>query len=49
MDPVTGLRTDGGPSNHNHLMGCFTTLFPYGMGGFETERPVNVPYEIHAK
>ena len=48
-DPVTGLRTDGGPSNPNHLMGCFPTLFPYGMGGFETERPINVPYETHAK
>ena len=48
-DPVTGLRTDGGPSNPNHLMGCFPTLFPYGVGGFETERPINVPYETHAK
>ena len=48
-DPVTGLRTDGGPSNPNHLMGCFPTLFPYGTGGFETERPTCVPYEVHAK
>ena len=48
-DTVTGLRNDGGPSDPNHLMGCFPTLFPYRKGGFETERPVEVPYEIHAK
>jgi hypothetical protein len=48
-DTVTGLRNDGGPSNPNHLMGCFPTLFPYGKGGFETERPIDVPYETHAK
>ena len=48
-DIVTEQRNDGGPSNPNHLMGCFPTLFPYGKGGFETERPVDVPYETHAK
>ena len=48
-DTVTQLRNDGGPSNPNHLMGCFPTLFPYGKGGFETSRPVDVPYETHAK
>ena len=48
-DTATGLRNDGGPSDPNHLMGCFPTLFPYGKGGFEIERPVEVPYEIHAK
>ena len=48
-DPVTGLRNDGGPSNPNHLLGSFPTLFPYGKGGFETSRPINVPYETHAK
>lgn len=48
-DTVTGLRNDGGPSNTNHLMGCFPTLFPYGKGGFETERPIDVPYETHVK
>ena len=36
-DPVSGLRNDGGPSNPNHLLGCFPTLFPYGKGGFEME------------
>lgn len=49
QDPVSGLRNDGGPSNPNHLLGCFPTLFPYGMGGFETERPIDVPYETHAR
>lgn len=48
-DATTGLRNDGGPSNPNHLMGCFPTLFPYGRGGFETNRPVDVPYEVQAK
>lgn len=48
-DPVSGLRNDGGPSNPNHLLGCFPVLFPYGKGGFETERPINVPYEIHTQ
>ena len=48
-DSVTGLRNDGGPSNPNHLMGCFPTLFPYGKGGFEIERAIDVPYETHAK
>jgi hypothetical protein len=48
-DSVTGLRNDGGPSNPSHLLGSFPTLFPYGKGGFETERPINVPYETHAK
>ena len=47
-DTVTGLRNDGGPSNPNHLMGCFPTLFPYGKGGYEIDRPINVPYETHA-
>lgn len=45
----TGQRFDGGPSNPNHLLGSFPTLFPYGQGGFEIERSVNVPYEAHAR
>ncbi len=43
-----GLRTDGGPSNPNHLLGAFPVLFPYWIGGFETSRRSNVPYEVHA-
>jgi len=42
-----GQRTDGGPSNPNHLLGCFPTLFPYGLRGFEVERVINIPYETH--
>ena len=42
-----GQRTDGGLSNPNHLLGCFPTLFPYGLGGFEVERAINIPYEMH--
>ncbi|TFK69980.1 hypothetical protein BDN72DRAFT_870513 [Pluteus cervinus] len=49
LDPNTQLRTDGGPSNTNHLLGAFPVLFPYGQGGFEVERTVNVPYEQHAR
>ncbi|RDB23671.1 hypothetical protein Hypma_009541 [Hypsizygus marmoreus] len=49
VDDATGQRTDGGPSNANHLLGSFPVLFPYGMGGFEVGRPHNVPYEVHAR
>jgi len=45
----SGQRSDGGPSNPNHPLGCFSTLFPYGCGGFETERPKVLPYETHAR
>lgn len=48
-DPVTGERNDGGPSNPNHLLAAFPTLFPYGTGGFETRREIDVPYEVHAR
>ena len=48
------IRNDGTPyegdsENPNHLLGSFPTLFPYGKGGFETERPVKVSYERHIK
>ncbi|KAJ3574918.1 hypothetical protein NP233_g1427 [Leucocoprinus birnbaumii] len=49
VDSATQQRTVGDPSNPNHLLGCFPWLFPYGLGGFETERTVNVPYEVHAR
>lgn len=48
-DPITGQRTDGGPSDANHLLGSFPTLFPYGLGGFEVKREVDVPYEVHVR
>ncbi|KAJ4476097.1 hypothetical protein C8J55DRAFT_490347 [Lentinula edodes] len=48
------LNADGKPSwgqveDPNHLLGCFPHLFPYGEGGFETARPVQVSYAAHAK
>jgi hypothetical protein len=49
LDPKSGQRNNGGPSNPNHLLGSFPTLFPYGKGGFETNRPIPVPYETHAR
>ena len=49
VDPLTGQRNDGGPGDANHLLGTFPTLFPYGLGGFEIERHVNVPYETHVR
>ncbi|KAJ3574092.1 hypothetical protein NP233_g1995 [Leucocoprinus birnbaumii] len=48
-DPETGERTDGGTSNPNHLLGSFPWLFPYGCGGFEVKRAIDVPYETHVK
>jgi hypothetical protein len=49
VDASTGQRNDGGPSDANHLLGSFPTLFPFGQGGFETERTVDVPYEAHVR
>jgi len=48
-DEQTGLRSDGGPSNPNHLLGSFPVLFPYGAGGFEVWRKEPVPYEVHSR
>lgn len=33
----------------NHLLGAFPYLFPYGSGGFETNRPTPVSYIEHAQ
>nr|GAT49182.1 predicted protein [Mycena chlorophos] len=44
-----GRRFDGGPEDPNHLLGAFPFLFPYGLGGFEVDRDVNVPYESHVR
>ena len=49
VDPSTGQRSAGGPSDANHLLGTFPTLFPYGEGGFEVERQVNVSYEANVR
>lgn len=46
---ANGKRSWGSVENPNHLLGCFPHLFPYGEGGFETARPVQVSYAAHAK
>lgn len=35
--------------NPNHLLGSFPCLFPFGVGGFEVERPLKVSYESHTR
>lgn len=44
-----GLRTDGGPDDPNHMMGAFPTLWPYGKGGIETKRAIEMPYNRHVR
>jgi hypothetical protein len=44
-----GQRVDGGPEDAHHTMGCYPWLWPYAMGGIETDRPINVPYNIHVQ
>ena len=44
-----GTPFEGDAENPNHLLGSFPTLFPYGKGGFETERSVKVSYERHIR
>jgi hypothetical protein len=39
----------GEHDNPNHLLGAFPCLFPYGMGGFEVQRPHPLSYELHAR
>lgn len=43
-----GARFAGSTENLNHLLGSFPCLFPFGLGGFEVDRPVKVSYENHA-
>ncbi|KAJ3818427.1 hypothetical protein F5880DRAFT_1491409, partial [Lentinula raphanica] len=43
------LNAIGDGDNPNHLLGCFPMLFPYGEGGFETNRKHNVSYEAHSR
>ena len=45
----SGQRTHGGTDNPNHLLGAYPMLWPYGMGGIETRRAIDVPYNIHAR
>ncbi|KAJ3565934.1 hypothetical protein NP233_g7319 [Leucocoprinus birnbaumii] len=49
LNPESGERSSGTPEDANHLLGTFPWLFPYGLGGFEVERRVNVTYERHAQ
>jgi hypothetical protein len=44
-----GQRTDGPVDDPNHMMGAFVMLWPYAMGGIETHRPIEVPYNIHVQ
>lgn len=44
-----GTQYEGDPDFPNHLLGSFPTLFPYGKGGFETDRPIKVSYERHIR
>ena len=44
-----GERTDGGPGNANHLLGAFPTLYCYGKGGIEVNRPKAVGYADHVR
>jgi hypothetical protein len=45
----SGVPFIGEHDNPNHLLGAFPCLFPYGMGGFEVERPHPLSYELHAR
>ncbi len=42
-----GVLSDGSPENPNHLLGSFLCLFPYGMGGYEVDRPTPISYKAH--
>ena len=44
-----GNRFASSCENPNHLLGSFPCLFPYGLGGFEVDRPISVSYESHAR
>ncbi|KAH8976856.1 hypothetical protein EDB86DRAFT_2768594, partial [Lactarius hatsudake] len=45
----SGSFSDGSSENPNHLLGSFPCLFPYGLGGFEVDRPRKVSYQAHAR
>ena len=36
VDTFCKQRTDGGTENLNHMMGAYPNLWPYTMGGIET-------------
>lgn len=39
----------GTPDDPNHILGTFPYLFPYGLGGFEVDRPTPVSYKAHSR
>jgi hypothetical protein len=45
----SGVRTDGGPEDPHHTMGCYPWLWPYALGGIETRRRVGVTYNTHVQ
>jgi hypothetical protein len=45
----SGARTDGGPEDPHHTMGCYPWLWPYALGGIETQRRVGVNYSAHVQ
>lgn len=46
---ASGDRYAGSAEDPNHLLGAFPCLFPYGLGGFEVQRPRRISYEAQAK
>jgi hypothetical protein len=44
-----GIRSAGTPDDPNHLLGTLPCLFPYGFGGFEVDRPIQVSYKAHCQ
>ena len=44
-----GSLSAGTADDPNHLLGAFPYLFPYGLGGFEVDRPTPVSYEAHSR
>jgi len=39
---AAGQQMDGGLEDTHHTMGCYPWLWPYAMGGIETDRPIRV-------
>jgi hypothetical protein len=45
----SGQRTNGSLEDPNHLLGAYPTLWPYAIGGIETHREIDVPYNVHVQ
>jgi hypothetical protein len=46
---ATGQCTGEGPDDPNDFLGEFPTLYCYGKGGPEVNRPIDVPYNVHIR